>query len=57
MLDTSGSKDHAPKQHYYLGRKNNLGDYSYPNYFSRIGSGGIERVQTSGLKCSRLAEF
>ena len=57
MLDTSGSKDHAPKQHYYLGRKNNLGDYSCSNYFSRIGSGGIERVQTSGLKCSRLAEF
>ena len=35
---TDRSKDQALKQH-YLGRKNNLGDYHHPNYFSRTGPG------------------
>ena len=34
---TQKSKDKAPKQHHYVGRKNSLGSYHYPNYFSRIG--------------------
>ena len=34
---TDKFKDQALKQHYYLGRINNLAGYHCPNYFSRIG--------------------
>ena len=40
---TDKSKDQAPKQHHYLGRKNNLGGYRRPNYFSRAGPALMEQ--------------
>ena len=36
-IQTDKSKDQAPKQHQYLGRKNNLAGYHRPIFFSRIG--------------------